>query len=76
MATFLHLVKGDSAPPAASVIEANVREPGAEVTVVLLDGAAPLRLPPTVRVRRLAPDDLDFSSLLDLIFQHDHVITW
>ena len=76
MAAFLHLVKADSAPVAASVIEINARESGAAVTVVLLDGAAPLTLPRTVRVRRLAAGDLDYAGLLDLIFESDHVITW
>ena len=76
MATFLHLLKTDSAFLAASVIESNARTSDAEVTVVLLDRAAPPALPPTVRVRRLAADDLDYSELLDLIFTSDHVITW
>lgn len=76
MATFLHLVKADAAPLAASIIEANARESGGDVTVVLLDGAAPPDVPSTVRVRRLAADDLDYSGLLDLIFESDHVITW
>jgi hypothetical protein len=76
MATFLHLLKADSVPLATSIIEANAREPAAEVTVILLDGAAPPALPTAVRVRRLAADDLDYSGLLDLIFASDHVITW
>jgi hypothetical protein len=76
MATFLHLVKADSAPVAASVIEATAREPAAEVTVIMLDGGAPPTLPAGVRVRRLAPGDLDYSGLLDLIFAADHVVTW
>ncbi len=76
MARFLHLLRGDSAALAAPVIEKNYREPGAEVTVVLLDGATPPPLPPGARVRRLADSDLDYSSLLDLIFESDHVISW
>jgi len=76
MATFLHLLKADSAFPALSVIAANARTSDALVTVVLLDGAAAPALPPTVRVRRLAAGDLDYSTLLDLIFTSDHVITW
>ncbi len=76
MATFLHLLKGDSAALVGSVIEANSREPGAEVTVVLLDGGAPPALPAAVKIRRLADGDLGYSTLLDLIFESDHVITW
>ena len=48
----------------------------ARVTVVLLDGAAAPSLPAGVAVRRLAPGDLDYAGLLDLIFAHDHVVTW
>ncbi|HKA63958.1 MAG TPA: hypothetical protein VKH83_16095 [Methylomirabilota bacterium] len=76
MAGFLHLVKGDSASLAASVIEANRREPNARVTVVLLDGAAAPSLPADVTVHRLADGELDYAGLLDLIFAHDHVVTW
>ena len=76
MATFLHVVKRDSAALAGSVIESNLREADARVTVVLLDTASAPSLPAGVAVRRLAPDDLDYAGLLDLIFAHDHVITW
>ena len=77
MPSFLHLVKGDSAALAGAVIEANLREADARVTVVLLDGAAAARsLPAGVAVRRLGPGDLDYAGLLDLVFAHDHVITW
>jgi hypothetical protein len=43
---------------------------------VLLDGAAAPALPADVTVRRLAEGDLDYAELLDLIFAHDHVVTW
>jgi len=76
MATFLHLVKRDSAALAAAVIGSNLRAADARVTVVLLDGAAAPALPAGVAVRRLAPGDLDYAGLLDLIFAHEHVITW
>jgi hypothetical protein len=74
MASFLHLVKADSPPLASAVIERNLREPGARVTVVLLDGA---RVPESAGavVRRLGAD-LDYEALLDLIFESDHVVTW
>ncbi len=74
MPSFLHLVKGDSPPLASAVIERNLREPGAQVTVVLLDGAA-ASLPAGATVTRLGPD-LDYNALLDLIFESDHVVTW
>jgi len=76
MASFLHLVKRDSAALAGAVIESNLREADARVTVVLLDGAAAPSLPAGVAVRCLGPGDLDHAGLLDLIFAHDHVITW
>jgi hypothetical protein len=76
MATFLHLLKGDSSSLATSVIEANRSEPGARLTVVLLDDTAAPAFPPDVTVRRLAPDDLDHAGLLDLIFEADRVVTW
>jgi hypothetical protein len=76
MARFLHLLKGDSAALARPVIEQNSREAGATVTVVLLDGAAAGRLPEGVTVHRLGSGDLNYSALLDLIFEADHVITW
>jgi hypothetical protein len=76
MATFLHLVKRDSAPLAGPVIESNLREADARVTVVLLDAAIAPSLPVGVATRRLAPGELDYAGLLDLIFAHDHVIAW
>ncbi len=74
MPSFLHLVKGDSPPVATAVIERNVREPGAHVIVVLLDGP-PAALPAGAAVKRLG-SDLDYDALLDLIFESDHVVTW
>jgi hypothetical protein len=76
MAAFLHLVKADSAALAGAVIESNLREADARVTVVLLDGAPAPALPAGVAVRRLVAGDLDYEGLLDLIFAHDHVVTW
>jgi hypothetical protein len=73
MARFLHLMKRDSPPMAAAVIERNSREPGADVTVVLLDGTLPA--PAGVTVKKLG-SDLDYGQLLDLIFESDHVVTW
>ena len=74
MRSFLHLVKGDSPPLANAVIERNLREPGARVTIVLLDGArAPVSA--GAAVKRLGLD-LDYDALLDLIFDSDHVVAW
>ena len=75
MARFLHLVKGDSPPLAIAVAARGLREPGGEVTVVLLPGAGAPSLPAGVTVRRLG-GDLDYGQLLDLIFASDHVVTW
>ena len=74
MASFLHLVKADSPPLADAVIERNLREPSARVTIVLLDGAR-AALPAGAAVKRLG-SDLDYNALLDLIFERDHVVTW
>ena len=76
MAAVLHLLKADAGALAAPVIAANAAEPGARVTVVLLDGATAPTLPAGVTMRRLAPGELDYAGLLDLIFTHDHVVTW
>ena len=77
MPAFLHLLKADSAASlATSIIESNLAEPDARVTVVLLDGASAPSLPAGVTVRRLADGELDYPGLLDLIFAHGHVITW
>ena len=46
------------------------------VTVVLLGGAVAPALAPDITVRRLGDGDLDYSALLDLIFEADRVITW
>ena len=76
MPRFLHLLKADSAAVAAAIIEETCRQPGADVTVVLLDGTTPPTLPARVHIRRLGEGDLDYSSLLDLIFESDHVMSW
>jgi hypothetical protein len=76
MARVLHLLKGDSPALAEPVIARQAAEPGARVTVVLLDPAAQPALPPGVEVRRLGVDGLDYSALLDLIFASDHVAVW
>ena len=78
MASFLHLVKPDSPPLARTVIEEQMRQPGARVTVVLLDGAGAFLsagAPAGAEVKRLGPG-FDYNALLDLIFASDHVVTW
>ncbi len=76
MAGVLHLLKPDASPLAAPVITAMQRESETPVTVVLLAGAVAPALAPGITVRRLADGDLDYSALLDLIFEADRVITW
>jgi len=76
MAKFLHLLKSDANPLAAAVVEQNSREPGVDVTVVLLPGAPRPDLPGGVHVRQLGEDGFGYSALLDLIFESDHVISW
>ena len=76
MARFLHLLKGDSAAMAVSVIDENSREPDAEVVAVILDDTPTPALSPAVRFLRLGHDHLGYSELLDLIFDSDHVVSW
>jgi hypothetical protein len=76
MASYLHLLKADAAPLAAAGIAASRAEPGAAVTVVLLDDGPAPPLPEGVRLRRLGAGDLDYAGLVDLIFDHDHVVAW
>jgi hypothetical protein len=76
MARFLHLLKGDSVSLAASVIEETSRQPDAEVVAVMLDDAIAPTLSPAVQLLRLGHQHLDYSALLDLIFQSDHVVSW
>jgi hypothetical protein len=76
MASFLHILRSDACALALPVIEQSRAQPGARVTVVLLDGAPAPSLDPGITLRRLAPGDLDYAGLLDLIFDSDHVVTW
>lgn len=76
MARVLHLVRSDSHALAQRVIEAMHLAPGLAVSVVLLDGGPAPALPAGVSMRRLAPGDLDYAGLLDLIFEADHVVSW
>ena len=76
MARVLHLWKADAPAFAAEVLGAAVAAPGDEHTLVCLDGASAPALPAAVRVRRLAPDDLDYAGLVALIFDADRVIAW
>jgi len=73
MARFLHLLKRDSPPLAAAVVEQNRREPGAEVTVVLLEEG--IDAPKGVMVKTLG-SDLDYGQLLELIFCQVSQIVW
>jgi hypothetical protein len=73
MVRYLHLVGAEPNSLTAGVIAHP--EAGADVTVVLLDGATPPALPAGARLLRLG-QDVDYSRLLDLIFEADHVIAW
>jgi hypothetical protein len=76
MPSVLHILKADSTPFAATVIDTSSREPDTQVTVVLLHGAAAPSLPAGIAVRRISDGDLDYAGLLDLIFAADRVVTW
>lgn len=80
MPRILHLLKADSSPAALGVIERQSREPGTEVTVVLMHGAPAPVLPAGVTIRRLAENgsqgSLTHAQLLDLIFEADSAISW
>ena len=76
MAGVLHFLKRDAPPLAAPVIDAMRREAKSPVTVVLLAGTVAPALAPDITVRRLGDGDLDYSALLDLIFEADRVIAW
>ncbi len=77
MATFLHLVKRDSAALAGAVIEANLREADARVTVVLLDGARPRRPSPRASRSGASPPATSTTRACSIWSSlHDHVITW
>ncbi|HTK91041.1 MAG TPA: hypothetical protein VL948_12370 [Verrucomicrobiae bacterium] len=73
MARYLHLVGPDAGALAGLVIAG--AEPGAEITVVLLDDVAARPMPAGARVLRLGAG-LDYAGLLDLVFASDHVIAW
>ena len=73
MARYLHLLKHDSPPLAAVVIDRQRRQLGSDVTVVRLDGAA--SAPAGLAVQTVGAD-LDWAQLLELIFASDHVVTW
>ena len=74
MAVVLHVLTPD-APPLALPVIARQTEAGDQVTVVLVQGAAPAPLPERVAVRRV-PDDLSYRQLLDLVFAADQVMSW
>ena len=77
MTDMLHLLRKDSTSLALPVIErAAAASPGADITVVLLDSAPAPALPSGICLRRLGAGDLDYSALLDLIFEVDHVVAW
>jgi hypothetical protein len=74
MASVLHLVKGDHAELARTVIGQQLAA-GDTVTVGLLPGASADGWPAGATVRRVAKE-LSYPELLDLVFAADHVVTW
>lgn len=74
MPTVLHLVKPGANALAAETIRAQAAA-GAEVTVVLLDGASEPASPAGVRRVRV-PEEVSYSGLLDLVFEAEQVIAW
>ena len=74
MAQVLHLWKPGADARLVSDVIAVQRQAGDEVTVAVLDGAAPA-LPSDITVRRLG-DDLTYGELVALIFGSEHVVPW
>ena len=77
MGQVVHLIR--AAPDRVAVATMRRQaERGDRVIVVLLEGAAagdPALAPGGTSVQRV-PHDLDYSHLVDLIFQSDQVIAW
>ena len=74
MATVLHLLKGGDPALALAAIEHQLAA-GDTVTVALLHGATPPKLPAAVRLVRV-PADASHERLLELLFEADQVVTW
>jgi hypothetical protein len=74
MASVLHLLKGDHAELARTVIARQLAA-GDTITVGLLPGASAEGWPSGVTVRRVA-QELSYPELLELVFAADHVVTW
>ena len=74
MARVLHVLKGDHAAEAVSVISPQLAA-GDEVTVALLADVPQPALPAGVTVRRV-PGEASYDELLELIFLADHVVAW
>ena len=74
MALVLHLLKGPPSPVAGATI-ARELENGDRVLVALVEGAPAPALPEGVTTHRV-PEELSYSSLLELIFEADQVIAW
>jgi len=74
MARALHVLKGDHASDAATVIESQIAA-GDHVTVALLADARLPELPGGIEIHRV-PGDTSYERLLELIFEADSVVTW
>ena len=73
MPRVLHLLTADSEIARAAIGVAVAA--GDAVTVALLPGAASVRLPAAVAVRRV-PDETSWEELFDLIFEAESVVAW
>ncbi|MGH7390095.1 MAG: hypothetical protein ACREM3_11670 [Candidatus Rokuibacteriota bacterium] len=74
MTTVLHVMKGGGADLALATLAGQLAA-GDRVTVALLHGTPPPKLPDAVRVLRV-PEDASYERLLELIFESDRVTAW
>ena len=74
MSQTIHLLKAVADDVAVATMRRQA-EAGDRVIAVFLEGADVRPLPDAVTVRRV-PIDVDYATLLELIFESDQVIAW
>jgi hypothetical protein len=74
MARVLHLLKGDHAAEAMTVITPEAAT-GDAVAVALMSGATAPAVPAGVTLHRV-PEDTSYDRLLEMIFEADRVVAW